>query len=501
MIKLERSMNHRWIIDKNVNSKDILSEFANIIKNKETGFDFDEIKSHAHEAGAYRGRSEAGSTITIGVRLLQACFYMFGYSYNMSNSKKVFIPSPMTLNILSNDDEKIQTQNYLVNLFSLQYPQPFNWTPSCFQIYVGRLFVKLLLDERLNKKLYIDECIWFLPFIEKLTQKKYDELVSSILEFRALTYEEKLALFMSIKDYNYLFANVTHEMNYYFIRLFSDFGVFDILSDPKHNDGKLFKFRHGNSKTYRTDAWQSRAKNSGYIELSKNIIQQAQKLISKFSAFEIPTKEGDEDVLSRRDWLTSIYEVEPLAYINCIDASVSKFSDVSSIVNKMVHASKFGSRDGKEFENALKPFLELFRESVNVEILSGAGKTDLLCTMEENTSKSLYKMNVDAKTRNKALEGINPIRITSHINKTGSKFCMIVAPKFARGVASDINQYKIVAIRSEELGVYCYRECMSSKDGYADFSSIYDIILNNLGSDITSNVQDLIAERYGIGVQ
>ena len=42
---------------------------------------------------------------------------------------------------------------------------------------------------------------------------------------------------------------------------------------------------------------------------------------------------------------------------------------------------------------------------------------------------------------------------------------------------------------------------MSSKDGYADFTSIYDIILNNLGSDITSNVQDLIAERYGIGVQ
>ena len=500
MIDLERSMEHRWIIDKNVNSKDILSEFAKIIKNKDTGFDFNEIKEHIHAAGTYHGRSDEGSTITIGVRLLQACYYMFGYSYNTSKSKKVFIPSPMTLNILNNNDEKIQTQNYLINLFSLQYPHPFNWTPSCFQIYVGRFIVKLLLEERLDKKLYIDECIWFLPFIEKLTPGVYEELVSSILEFRLLTYDEKLRLFKSIKDYNYLFANVTHEMNYYFIRLFSDFGVFNILSDPKHNDGNLFKFRHGNSNTYRTDAWKSRGINSGYIQLSKNIIQQAEKLVSKFSPFETPTKEEDEDVLSRRDWLTSIYEIEPLSYINCINATVSKFSDVSDIVNKMVHASKFGSRDGKDFENALKPFLELFRESVNIEILSGAGKTDLLCTMEDTSSDSLYKMNVDAKTRNKALEGIHPVRITSHINKTGAKFCVIVAPKFARGVSTDINNFNIVAVRSEELGVYCYRECMSSQDGYADFTSIYEIILNNLGTDITGNIQDLIAERYGLGL-
>ena len=289
-------------------------------------------------------------------------------------------------------------------------------------------------------------------------------------------------------------------MNYYFIRLFSDFGVFNIVSDSNHNDGKLFKFRHGNSETYRTDAWKSHGNNSGYIELSQNIIKQAEKLIAKFSPFETPTKEDDEDILSRRDWLTSIYEIEPLAYINCIDATISKFSDVSGIVNKMVHASKFGSRDGKDFENALKPFLELFRESVNVEILSGAGKTDLLCTMEETSSNSLYKMNVDAKTRNKALEGIHPVRITSHINKTGAKFCMIVAPKFARGVSTDINNFNIVAVRSEELGVYCYRECMSSQDGYADFTSIYEIILKNLGADITGNIQDLIAERYGLGV-
>ena len=63
----------------------------------------------------------------------------------------------MTLNILNNNDnEEIQTQNYLVNLFSLQYPHPFNWTPPCFQLYVGRLIVKLLLDERFVYNTYQD---------------------------------------------------------------------------------------------------------------------------------------------------------------------------------------------------------------------------------------------------------------------------------------------------------------------------------------------------------
>ena len=52
--------------------------------------------------------------------------------------------------------------------------------------------------------------------------------------------------------------------------------------------------------------------------------------------------------------------------------------------------------DGKEFENSLKPFMELFRETANVEIISGAGNTDLLCAMED-ADENIYKMNVDAK--------------------------------------------------------------------------------------------------------
>lgn len=500
MIRLERSMTHKWIIDKNVNSKKILSEFAALVSDAQKGFNLEEMISHT----ITQGRDAEGSTITIGVRLLQACFYMFGYSTNMNDGRKAFMPSPMTLNILSSQNEEEEAKNYLVNLFCMQYPHPFDRTPECFKIYFGRLIIKLLLDTRLNYKLYIDECLWFLPFIETIDSAAYEELVNSILEYRSLSYEEKKNLFESVEDYVNLFANVTHEINYYLLRLFNDFGVFNLVGDPCHNDGKLFKFLHSETETtmtYRNDAYKSRKKCSGYVELSSVVKESAQQLINCFSPFEQPSYMDGVEIFSKENWLTNLYQTEPLRYLACINTRVDRNSDITTIVNEMIRTSKFGSRDGKEFENALKPFIELFRETVNVEILSGAGNTDLLCNMEEYQTETLYNMNVEAKTRASALEGVQTSRINKHLRKHGSKFCVIVAPRFARGVADDIHDSQIVTIRSEEFGNYCYKECTNSRSGMADFTSILNIIKENMGTDITNKVRTLTEQRYGLVVR
>ena len=137
----------------------------------------------------------------------------------------------------------------------------------------------------------------------------------------------------------------------------------------------------------------------------------------------------------------------------------------------------------------------------NVEILSGAGNTDLLCNMEELPTRILYNMNVEAKTRGSALEGVQTSRINKHLRKHSSKFCIIVAPRFARGVADDIFGNQIVTIRSEEFGNYCYKECTKSSNGTADFSSILEIIKNNMGKDITHKVRALTESRYGLQVR
>lgn len=505
MIQLERSMNHKWIIDKNVNSKDILSEFAAILSASQNGFQFEDVVSRAISQGRKRegDYADKGSTITIGVRLLQACFYMFGYSKNVEGGKKLFMPSPTTLNILATDDPDEQAKNYLVNLFGMQYPHPYDWTPSCFNLYFGRLILKLLLDDRIGSKLYIDECLWFLPFIERVDNDIYEELISSIIEYRGLSYDQKHDLFFGVEDGENLFANVAHEINYYLLRLFHDFGVFELVEDSSHNEGKLFRFLHSatkNTKTYRNDAYGSRGKRSGYVRLSSELIEHATLLLREFSPFERPTQMDDEDIFSKEDWLTNIYQTEPLQYLACINSTTDRNSEVTNIVNEMIHASKYGSRDGKEFEMALKPFIELFRETINVEILSGAGNTDLLCAMEELPSERLYNMNLEAKTRGNALEGVQTSRINNHLRKHGSEFCMIVAPRFAKGVNGDIENNSIVTIRSEEFGNYCFKECIHNPSGLADFSSILEIIHANLGKDITGKVRALTEARYGIAV-
>ena len=505
MIELERSTEHRWTIDKNVNDKSILTDFAALMVEKKGGFTLDDLvddtiyQGRVQEPGAEYGR---GSSITTGVRLLQAKYYMFGYEVtDRGTGQKKFMPSPMLLNCIDTDSEEIQAQNFLVNLFSIQYPNPANRTPDCFQIYAGRLIIKLLLDSSINKRLYIDECIWFLPFLERMTPPIYEELIESILEYRQLSYDEKFELFKSVDNWNYLFANIVHEMNYYFLRLFKNMGVFELVADQSHNDGKLFRFLHseaGSTKTYRNDAYDTRKKVSGYVTLTDYVFEAATKLTDAFSAFDMPTKQTDENIYNLQDWYTYIYEIEPLSYLACINTRVDRKSEVQAIVSEMVRASKFGSHDGKEFEDALKPFMELFDETLDVQIIAGAGNTDLLCTMEERPSDRIYKMNVDAKTRNNGLQEINASRLTRHMRKHGAEFCIVVAPRFASGVKLDIANSKVVVVKSEVLGNYCYLECTQTDKRAADFSSIKNIIDNNLGSDITAKIEELTVSRYAV---
>ena len=506
-------MDHRWIIDKNVSSENLLSQFATVLKDESAGIDYSSVRDKL--TSSYKGRASAnpdGHNITFGVRTLQLCYYMFGYTYRPGgNKQKFFMPTPATINILNTNDDREKARNMLVNFYSLQYPHPFNRTPECFQLFVGRLITALLLDSEIDRKLYIDEIIWFLPFIEKVTSPIYKDLVKSIIEYRSLSYEAKLDLFKSVPNYEAIFSNVVHEVNYYLLRILEGFHVINIIGDRNHNDGKLFRFKHGDGdgitirrsshapiyETYRNDAYKSRASYSGYICLSKDVEDAAQQLIEKFSVFDTPTKESDDEVQTRSVWLVNLYESNQISYLNCIDAPVDRSPKMADTVQKMIHTSKYGTRDGKEFESALQPFMHLFRETLDVKILSGSGNTDLECVMEDNGGPD-YKVNIEAKTRKNSLEAVLSNRITEHLKKTGAQFCLIVAPRFAQGVNRDIKGYSIAAVRSEILGSYCYRECQNSEDGYADFTKIKEIAQKCGGRDITEDIYNYTLERYGI---
>ena len=205
MIILERRKNHKWILQKNVSSKEIIQSYLDVLSNSNSEIDYADVQHQLRVNNIYRGRSNQGSLSTMGVRFSQMCFYMFGYRVN-----NIFVPSPMTQNLLNPNSIFSKESNSLINMFSMQFPHPYSDTHPDFKIYMGRLIVKLLLEERLNKRLYIDEMIWFLPFIETIDLNKYNELIDSILEYRELSYFQKFNLFHSVKNCDDVFANVTH---------------------------------------------------------------------------------------------------------------------------------------------------------------------------------------------------------------------------------------------------------------------------------------------------
>ena len=488
LIELNRSKENKWILQKNISSRDLFLVFIDVLNDKKNLINVNNIKKQLKDNNSYRGRSKQGSSSTMGVRLSQACFYMFGYK-----KEGKFFPSPMTDLFLSNNGELTESQISLINLYSMQFPSPYSKTSDNFRIYIGRLIVKLLLDKRLDEKLYIDECIFFLMFLEKVDSNIYEELVDSILEFRQLSYKQKENLFKSIENYEDVFANATHEMNYYFLRIFSEFDVLNTIGDETHNEGNLFRFHHGNNNTYRTDAFAARKNFSGFIIINPVVKEDAIKLNNNFSAFDLPLTQAE--TLSKDDWIRELYRFKPLEYIETIMDNGNDKKEIIETVKNMVYNSKYGSRDGKSFEYSLKPVFEMFRETRNVEIISGSGDTDLLCTLD-NDYDELYKINVDAKTSKSRTALIASTRIMEHIRKNGSKYCIIVSPRFAKGVKRDIKGFNIVTIEAETLANYCLNDCLASQDNLADYSILNNLISDNLGTDITNKVNNLIEEKF-----
>lgn len=488
MIKLNRTKD-KWILQKNISSTELMEAYLKASNDQDNIIDKQSLQASLREKGLYTGRTENGSLSTMGVRFSQMCFYMFGYKKNNN-----FIPSATTQALLRKRYDKRELM--LVNLFSMQFPHPYSDTSEKFKIYFGRLILKLLLDDRLQQKLYIDECIWFLPFIQTINETLYEDLVNSILEYRALQYSEKLEFFQSVEHYDEIFSNCLHELKYYFFNIFEEFGVLKVIDDPLHNNGQLFIFKHGKTTT-RNDAYASHKKHSGYVTIVECLKEKALLLLNNYNFCDTPSSQGDS---LKEQWLEDLYELSPIKYIRLLRQKSTDGDHIISTISKMLELSKFGNNDGKDFEKALKDCFDLFREVKKSEIISGSGDTDIVCCIEDNEGKP-YKINVDAKKTGKAVQSLVAKRLIKHLDKNRSKYCIVVAPRFAKGAIDDIAGDRIVAIEAETLGRYISKDCLSSDDGFSNFDDINKIIEQNCGRNITKLVDNKIDEIYSFSLK
>jgi type II restriction enzyme len=151
------------------------------------------------------------------------------------------------------------------------------------------------------------------------------------------------------------------------------------------------------------------------------------------------------------------------------------------------------NKDGEEaylFEDVLVNGFNLFY-NVEVKKVGGAGNTDIECLYI--TKKK--KFAVDAKSTKNKLSGINSGRLEGHRNRIGAVYSIVVTPRYVPAVLQDIRTSPIVIIRASTFAEYLYN-CIDNDIREIDYSDFDDIIVTNLGTDISKRISNLTIERF-----
>ena len=133
---------------------------------------------------------------------------------------------------------------------------------------------------------------------------------------------------------------------------------------------------------------------------------------------------------------------------------------------------------------------------MKAEIISGSGETDIFCLFRNENEISRF--NVDAKSTSSRVSSLNPARLERHIKKTGAEYCLVVSPKYSKGVSLDIKNTRISTIEAETLATYVSKEYFSNVEHKAEFRFLHKIIKRNLGKKIDDEVSNYIEDIYGI---
>ena len=109
---------------------------------------------------------------------------MFGYK-----SDHKFLFSPLG-NLFLKHYKNLDEQKYIFTtmLWSMQFPHPEQSSnQNNINIYPFRLILKLLTEEKLKRKLYPEEILYFIYFFREIDENGYHTLIRDILNFRKLS--------------------------------------------------------------------------------------------------------------------------------------------------------------------------------------------------------------------------------------------------------------------------------------------------------------------------
>lgn len=406
-------------------------------------------------------------------------FYMFGYE----DDDKRFIFSPLGNLFLSyiNDDTKLK-KIFASMLVAIQFEHPANGTPPVFELYPFRLLLQLMSDERLDYKLYSTEYAYIIAFVKRININSYNCLVKEILQFRKLDDEEKIRL---LKSDEHTYVNCIYEWQYYTQTLLSQVGILNV--EIGYPLVKLYHPQKTNSKSNPT----GRMVRSGYATIAEELKPFVNKLLEQYSCFDNPLQLNDPFRM-RLDVVKEIYSFYPTVLLHEIgeptDGIQVKLLELPKLIEQ--YSNNPENDTAYLFEDVLTEGMNMF---VNVEArkIGGAGHTDIECLYI--TKKK--KFAVEAKSTANKLSGINAGRLREHRSQIGGEYTIVITSRYVPAAKRDIINDPIVIILASTFSEYLYNHVHHDVRDI-DYKDFDDIIINNLGKDISKLVSNRTMEKF-----
>jgi type II restriction enzyme len=142
------------------------------------------------------------------------------------------------------------------------------------------------------------------------------------------------------------------------------------------------------------------------------------------------------------------------------------------------------------FEDVLEKGFNTF-VNVDAQKIAGAGNTDIKCIYLDDDSVFA----VEAKSTKNKLSLLNSGRLEEHRNKVGANYTIVITPRYVPAVLKDIKNTNNVIITATTFSEYLYNSILKNERNI-NYTEINDIILSNLGTDISSDISDLTIKKF-----
>ena len=399
----------------------------------------------------------------------------YGAIYETAN-RKIHVSSYGELLLKYENEEVKRNKVFIGMLFNIQFDNPYKKMKD-FDIYPLRLIFKLLTDKRLDCKLTnieVSEILYYVKTVKN--NKQYDDIVNRIIKFR--NDSTQIETKMLISDVTQFIKNYV-SCNYLFNILFS----LNIIIQEKEKNRFLLQSKVRRNPTVITPR---------IIELSSNYFDFVNKYLSQITLYEKIKKPCG----LRSDWIRDIYNSVPELLLQEIGESEDIYTKYLQIPKLLVETSTDSSKWSK-FEQYITKSFNLF-EDVNAETIGGPGQPDSLC----HYLKDDIVFCADGKSTHKKLSSINDGRLKQHRTLYNAKYTIIVTPGYVPSAVEDIKGTNTCIITS-----YCFADLITKyifklyrNHEECSYEIFNNLILNNLGTDLSEKIYSIIDDRLGIAM-